>query len=132
MLKKFQTIVVFCCLFCFAFCATVRANPDLEKDAAFAEKIKTQIVKIGTGRAARVKIKLSDGTKIKGCVSRIKDTGFVLVNKETGTSREISYLQVKQVKGRNRSSGEKTFVRASIAVGVILLYGLILSRSSEY
>lgn len=132
MFKKFQPVIVFSLLLSLVFCTTVKAVPDLEKEAALAAKVKTEIERLGTGTEARIKIKLRDNTKLKGYVSEIKDSGFVLINRETGASQEISYLQVKKVKGQNRSSGEKTFVRASIAIGVILLYGFIVSRQSEY
>ncbi len=104
-----------------------------QNDAKSTENIKADIAAhAAAAHDSKITIKLKDGSKLKGYISSAKDVSFVLTNEETGKSTEISYLQVKQVKKRNSSNGKKIFVRATIIVGVIFLYGLYLSRSSEY
>ncbi len=103
-----------------------------ENDGEFAGKVKTNVAKLGTGRNAKIKVKLKDGSKLKGYVSELKDSSFVVVNEKSGTETEVEFVQVKQVKGQNYSNGEKIFFRASIIIGVLLLYGYLLSRSSDY
>ena len=45
------------------------ANPRADKDAQFAAKVKAGILKLGTGPAAHVEVKLRDSTKLKGYVA---------------------------------------------------------------
>lgn len=130
MCKKYLSAALVVLLLNLAFYSTAAADTD--QDAKFAKKVKASIAKLGTGKDAKVKIKLKDGTKLKGFVSENTDFGFVLTSEETGISKEISYPQIKQVKGQNLSTGEKTFIRASLIIGAILLYGYYLSRSSDY
>lgn len=130
MFKKYMSPALICLLLNFAFYSTAVA--DTQKEAKLAEKIKTNITKRGAGKDVNVKIKLKDGTKLKGCVSEIKDSSFIVVNDETGKDSEIQYLQVKEVKEQNLSKGEKILVRSSIIIGAIFLYGFYLSRSSDY
>ncbi len=81
-----------------AFYSTARANPNLEKEAKFALKVKTAITKLGVGRDARIEVKLRDKTKVKGYVDEARENSFVVVDEKTNTSTEIPYSQAKQVK----------------------------------
>ena len=60
--------------------ATVFAETKEEKDAKFAEKVKANITKLGTGTDAKIQVKLKDGTKLKGYVNQINENSFVVVN----------------------------------------------------
>jgi len=80
MLKKIflmtiVTLVVNLAIVPFAF-----ASDKAEKEAKFAEKVKAEITKLGVGMDARIKVKLKDGTKLKGYVSEIKDSEFVVTD----------------------------------------------------
>ena len=109
-----------------AFYAPVRANPNPEKEAKFALKVKIAVAKLGIGRDARVEVKLHDKTKIKGYVSEMLENSFVVVNDKTSASSEIPYLQVKGVKGRNNLTGEQIAIGVIIIVLIVMgvLYGL--------
>ena len=56
------------------------ANTKEEKEAKFAEKVKTNITKLGTGKDARIEVKLKDGTKLKVYISQINENSFVVIN----------------------------------------------------
>lgn len=90
-----------------------------EKD--FAGKVKTEIAKLGTETDAKVKVKLKDGTKLKGYVSEVKADSFVVVNEKTGAANEVSYSTAKQVKGNNLSKGIIIGISLGIAAGIIIL-----------
>ncbi len=92
----------------------------VEKETVFAEKVKFEVAKLGTGTDAKVKIKFKDGTKLKGYVTEIKSDGFVVIDEATGTTNEVSYSAPKQIKGNNLSNGAK------IALGIGLIAGLII------
>ena len=102
---------------------TAFAGTDAEKEAKFAEKVKAEVTKLGTGTDAKIQIKLKDGSKLKGYVSEIKDTSFVVTDEKTGATTEIPYPQAKQVKGHNLSTGAKI----AIAVGIIVVLSIVIS-----
>jgi hypothetical protein len=130
MFRKYTSLALVGLLLNLAFYSSATANT--ETDAKSAEKVKTSVAKLGTGKDAKVKIKLKDGAKLKGYVSKVKDSGFVVTDEKTGKDSEIQYLQVKQVEGQNLSKGEKILLRSSLIIGAIFLYGFYLSRSSDY
>ena len=108
---------------------TAFAGTDAEKEAKFVEKLKTQLTKLGTGKDARVEVKLRDKTKLKGYVSEIKETSFVVIDEKTATPSEIPFPQTKQIKGNNLSAGVKIAIVVAGVIGVVLLIGL-LARGS--
>lgn len=111
MLKK---LVVMSLIGLLASLAVFADGSKKEKD--FAEKVKTEIAKLGTGTDAKVSVKLKDGSKVKGYVKEVKDDGFVVINEKTGAAVEVPYSQAKQVKGNNLSTG----VKVVLVIGVIL------------
>ncbi|HJP92554.1 MAG TPA: hypothetical protein VJ875_11400 [Pyrinomonadaceae bacterium] len=95
-----------------------------EKEARFAQKIKAEIAKLGSGPDARVDLKLRDKTKLKGYISEVGDQSFAVVDAKTGSATTVTYPQVKQVKGNNLSTGAKIAIGVSIAVAVFFIIGL--------
>lgn len=92
-----------------------------EKAAEFTSKVKTGIAKLGIGPEARVEVKLRDKTKLKGYISQINDDSFVIADAKTGTTTEVTYPNVTQVKGNNLSTGAKIAIGVAIGVGVTFL-----------
>jgi hypothetical protein len=99
--------------------ALAGGNP--EKEARFAQKVKTEIAKLGTGPDARVDLKLRDKTKLKGYISEVSDQSFAVVDDKTGTATTVAYPQVKQVQGNNLSTGVKIAIGIAIVVAVLLI-----------
>jgi hypothetical protein len=98
-----------------------------EKEAQSAARVKAAILKLGSGPAAHVEIKLRDGTKLKGYVSEARDDGFVVVDEKTSASRDVPYSQVKQVKGNNLSSG----AWVAITIGALIGIGIIVAIAAR-
>lgn len=99
------------------------AGNSAEKEARFAQKVKTEIAKLGTGPDARVDLKLRDKRKLKGYISELGDESFAVVDDKTGSATTVTYPQVKQVKGNNLSTG----VKIAIGVGIFLALMFILA-----
>ena len=95
-----------------------------EKDARFAQKVQTEIAKLGTGPHARVDLKLRDKTKLKGYISEVSDDSFELVDDKTGSATTVTYRQVKQVKGNNLSTGAKIAIGIGIVLAVFFILGV--------
>jgi hypothetical protein len=122
MSKKLLAVAIAALVLNLVCVSSASAKPSADKDAQFAAKVKAGVLKLGTGPAARVEIKLRDGTKLKGYVTEALDDRFVVVDGRTGASRDVPYPQVKQAKGNNLSTG----VTIAIVVGIILVVGTIL------
>jgi hypothetical protein len=88
------------------------------KEAAFTEKVKAAIAKLGTGPSAQVEIKLRDKS---GYIKEANEERFILVSTVTGDSTEVAYPQVKQVKGNNLSTGAKVAIGVGIAIVILIL-----------
>jgi hypothetical protein len=95
------------------------------KEEKFVGKVRTEIAKLGTGTDAKVKIKLKDGTKIKGYVMEAGENQFFVMNSKKGQAVPVAYSQVGQVKGNNLSKGAKIAIYVAVAVGIVALVSLI-------
>jgi hypothetical protein len=98
-----------------------RAMSKGERGVDFAERVKKNIAKLGTGPEARVEIKLLDNRRVKGYVSEAGEDSFVVVDARTGVATTVPYPQVKQVKGNNLSTGAKIAIGAGVVIGVLLV-----------
>ena len=120
MLKKVFLMSIVMLVVNLAVAPFALASDNPEKEAKFAEKVKTEITKLGTGTDAKVRIKLKDGTKLDGYVSEINDGSFTVIDKKSGNTVPGSYPSVKQVKGNNLSSG------VIVAIGFAAFFVVII------
>jgi len=96
------------------------AKSDADKDAARAEKVRTQFAKLGTGEDARVKIELRDKTKLEGYLSEVGAESFAVTD-SAGATTTVAYPQVKKAHGNNLSTGAKIAIGAGIGAAVVLI-----------
>jgi len=96
------------------------AAASAEKEARRAEKVRTQLAKLGTGKDALVRVELRDKTKLEGYVSEVGDESFVITNK-AGVATVVTYPQVKKAQGHNLTTGEKIVIGVGIGVAIVLL-----------
>ena len=122
MFKKYLTLILTILVINLSLSASVFADTKIEKEIKFAEKVKFNIAKLGTGTDAKVEVKLKDGTKLKGYISQINDDNFVVKDANSGAETTVPYPQTKQIKGNNLSTG----ATIAIAVGIIVAVGFIL------
>ena len=120
MFKKLVSLVI-AVLLLHVGVGTVSAKSEAEKEAQYAAKVKQGILKLGTGEAALVKIKLRDKTKLEGYLSAIGDESFAVTDVKTGIATTVAYPQVKQVKGNNLSTGAKIAIGVGIGIVVALI-----------
>ena len=96
------------------------AGTKAEKEARRAEKVRAQVVKLGTGKDALVRVELRDKTKLEGYVSEVGDESFVITNK-AGVATVVTYPQVKKAQGHNLATGDKIVIGMGIGVAIVLL-----------
>jgi hypothetical protein len=128
-MKKVITMIVAGLLVAALNVQPIAAASKAEKEVRLTSKVKLGIEKIGSGRDARVEVKLRDKTRIKGYVSEISDDGFVVTDFKTGAASTIAYADVAQVKGNNLSTGAKIAIGAGVAAALIIwISWLVLTR----
>jgi len=130
-MKKVITMIVAGLLMAALNVQPIAAASKAEKEVRFVSKVKLGIEKIGSGRDARVEVKLRDKTRVKGYVSEINETGFVVTDFKTGAASPIAYADVAQVKGNNLSTGAKIAIGVSITVGLIVLIWSLAVLNSD-
>lgn len=125
MLKRLLSLTLAGLLLNLSVAVPVCAETREEKDARRAEKVKRAVEKLGTGEKARVKVRLKDGTRLKGYVEATGADDFQLKDAESGTTTRVAFADVKQLEGRNLSTGAKVAIGLGIAAGVLVVVFLI-------
>lgn len=120
-LPALTLIVLLVNLLCVAPVTATTKPENKEGNAKFAEKVKTEIAKLGTGPDARIEVSLRDKRKLKGYVSEADETHFAVVDAKTGAATKIEYPQVRKVKGNNLSTGAQIALGIAVAVGILFL-----------
>ena len=122
-LQRFVSIFLIGLMVNFSFLhSPVAANSREEKNIL---KVKAAINKLGEGREALVKIRLKDKKKLSGYIGSIGNESFTVVNETSNITSEVKYESVRQVQGRNRSTG----AAVAIAIGVAVIIGIIIAIS---
>jgi hypothetical protein len=121
MFKKLFSLMLVLLMINLAGVRLAHADSKEEKQARFAEKVKINVLKLGTGETARVKVKLRDKTKLEGYISAVDGEGFTVTNPKTGMATTVAYPQVKSVQGNNLSKGAKIAIGVGIAATIIFL-----------
>jgi hypothetical protein len=129
MLKKLCSVVL-SALLLQATAVTAVAATKAEKEARRAEKVRTQLAKLGNGSDARIKLELRDKTKLEGLVKEAGADTFALTDR-SGKTITIEYSQVSKAKGHNLSTGAKIGIGIGIGAGVTLLIILLIAASDD-
>jgi hypothetical protein len=127
MLKKLLSVTLAGLLVNMFAVAPVGAGTKTKQDKAAqkAEKVKQAVNKLGTGERARIKVKLKDETRVRGYVSQIGADDFQITDAKTGTATTVAYAQVKQIEGKNLTTGQKVAIGVGIAAIVLIIVALV-------
>ncbi|MBA3320023.1 MAG: hypothetical protein H0T45_01070 [Pyrinomonadaceae bacterium] len=85
-----------------------------------AEEVKAKVLRIGSGLKARVRVRLTDGTSLKGFIDRSGAESFVVIRTDTGhigSAVVIAYEDVTQLRGKGGSIDRAGVARATLAAG---------------
>ena len=121
MLRKLFTVLLVVSVINLAGVRLAYAESKEEKHARFAEKVKANVQKLGTGESTRVKIRLRDQSKLEGYISDASGDTFTITNRKTGVATTVAYPQVKSIEGNNLSTGAKIAIGAGIAAAIIFI-----------
>lgn len=107
------------------------AASSAEKEAKRAEKVRTQLLKLGTGADARIKLILRDKTQLEGFVSEAGPDTFAVTD-GAGKTTTVGYGQVSKAQGNNLSTGAKIAIGIGIGAGVtLLILWIIIERYGD-
>ena len=107
----------------------VSAQSPAERETQQAGKVKTRVTKLGTGKQARVEVKLKDNTKLKGYIGEIAEEHFTLIDSKHGTITPVPYIQVQEIKNTNHSAAYALGLGAAVVGGLLLVVRLALRGS---
>jgi hypothetical protein len=127
MFKKSLTFILTVLVFNLFLSGVAFAASKEEKAAKLAVKVKTSIEKLGSGKDAKVEIKLYDKTKLKGYIDQIEESSFSVTDSTSGLRTEVPYRNVKQIKGNNLTTGGIIL----IGIAAIVLIQLIRFGASN-
>src|SRR5687767_8210105 len=119
MLKKICSVVL-AALLIQSVAVPAFAKSDAEKAAKRAEKVRTQLARLGTGRDALVSLELRDKTRLKGYISEAGAESFVVTD-SAGKTTTVAYPQVKMAQGNNLSTGAKIAIGVGIGAAIVLI-----------
>jgi len=80
-----------------------------------AATAKAEVQRRGIGEKSRVRVKLRDGTEVKGHISKIEENSFEVTDKKSGKTTSIRYDHASEI---YRGGMSKT-AKILIAVGII-------------
>ena len=81
-------------------------------------KAKAEVVNSLNKKETRVKVKLRNGSEVKGRITQSSENSFTLADEKTGNRSDIAYADVVNVEGRGMSKKKKTFIAIGAGVAV--------------
>src|SRR6201988_3547657 len=74
------------------------------------DKVKTEVETRLRKKEEHVKVKLRNGSQVKGRIAQTSDNGFTVVEDKSGSRTDIAYADVSNVEGRGMSKTKKTLI----------------------
>src|SRR5689334_8542524 len=81
-------------------------------------KAKAEVVDRLNKKETRVKVKLRNGSEVKGRITQSSDNNFTLTDEKTGSPSDIVYADVLNIEGRGMSKKKKMFIGIGVGAAV--------------
>ncbi|HEV8428590.1 MAG TPA: hypothetical protein VGQ41_11880 [Pyrinomonadaceae bacterium] len=81
---------------------------------------KAEVEKRLNKKETRVKVKLNNGSEMKGRLTQSSEDGFTLLDEKTGKNTDIAYADVQNVEGRGMSKKKKILIATGVVVAVAI------------
>lgn len=79
-------------------------------------KVKAEVTRRVDKNEDRVKIKLRNGSEVKGRITQTAENGFTLTDEKSGARTDVSYTDVQKLSGRGMSKKTKIAIGVGAAV----------------
>ncbi len=132
MIKKCLSVALLGLMLLFTNLQLVNAQMSASNNAADVEKIKANVTKRGTGEKARVKVKMLNGTKMKGFISQAGADSFTLSDSKTKETSTLAYSDVAQVKGTGLSTTSKILIGVGVGVAITAVVIGVAVRNLDF
>ena len=106
-------------VFCVLYTAAIAAQSRAAAAPASPERTRAEVHRLGFGK--RVKIKLQNGTKVRGRITGVSDDQFVVSDSENGATTQVAFLDVVRI----RKQREMPRVLKSVFVGVAVTAAVV-------
>ncbi|HET8671474.1 MAG TPA: hypothetical protein VFM05_12850 [Candidatus Saccharimonadales bacterium] len=93
---------------------TARAQQELDQTA----KVKAEVVKRLNKKEEHVKVRLRNGTEVRGYITQTSDNGFTLSDEKTKTGTDVAYADVQRIEGRGMSKTKKIAIAVGVGVAI--------------
>jgi len=97
-----------------SFGPATRAQSNLNAET----KAKAEVVNRLNKKETRVKVKLRNGSEVKGRITQSGENSFTLTDEKTGSRSDIVYADVLNVEGRGMSKKKKAFIAVGVGAAV--------------
>ena len=94
-------------------------------------KVKSEVVNRLNKKEERVKVKLRNGSEVKGRITQTSDNGFIVTDEKTHAKTDIAYVDVKSVEGRGMSKTKKILIATGIGAGVLAILVIIAVKNFD-
>lgn len=103
---------------CFVAAAIMMASGSVFPNDYSVDRVKATLSEIGTGKDARVTVKLKSGTVLKGYIAELGKEDFSIVSK--AETRKVLCSEVAKVKKRKLNIGIKIAIAAGVVIGALV------------
>ena len=93
-----------------------------------ADQIRTKVERLGVGRSSRVEVKLQDGTRVKGYVSKLESDSFDVTDLDSGAAQTLAFAQVTQLKKVNGGPSKRTWIIIGAAAVAAIVIGVTVVK----
>ena len=83
-------------------------------------RVKAEVVNRLNKKEGHVKVKLRDGSEVKGNITQTSENSFTVANEKTSASTDIAYADVQNVEGRGMSKKKKILIGVGIGAGIFI------------
>jgi len=112
-----RTLTIVCLATLIAVCSFV-PPAQAQQQSDQTAKVKAEVVNRLNKKEEHVKIRLRNGTEVKGYITQTGDNGFTLSNEKTKTGTDIAYADVQHVEGCGMSKTKKIAIGVGIGAAV--------------
>ena len=93
-----------------------------------ADQFRTKLEKIGVGPSSRIEVKLRDGKKAKGYVSKLETDSFDVTESNSGATQTIAFAHVTQIKKLNSGPSKRTWAIIGAAAVAAIIIGIAVAK----
>jgi sRNA-binding regulator protein Hfq len=107
------------------------ASAQAQTDAGNVARVKSEVARRVTNRKTHVNIDLLNGNKLKGRIEQAGDSTFTIREDKTNQKIELSYNDVRKVKGQGLGTGAKIGLIVGAAVVVLAVVVVVALKNFD-